>query len=161
VQSSTAALFAEQLHRGESAHLLGTELEHRFEPWPNGTLPARHAVVDVIGKVRLRVICVGNLNGRSGSVGGAQAIADESAVGLEGTGKGDGIDVVAGQLVAADAVIVHGHGGPVIGVGGIAELDVSARIHQLVIEGYGRDAIGIGDLAVMVTGWEPAGCWGE
>ena len=68
------------------------------------------------------------------AVSGGEAVADETAVGLDARGDDGGENVVACEGIAVGAVVAHGKRGPARLVAGIGDFDVIARLDDLIIE---------------------------
>ena len=94
----------------------------------------RNAVVDEIGEVWLRIVGVRGGDGMGRAVSGGEAVADETAVGLDARGDDGGENVVACEGIAVGAVVAHGKRGPARLVAGIGDFDVIARLDDLIIE---------------------------
>ena len=107
---------------------------HRLQRGRRVAVVVRHAVVDEVGKIQGRVVGVRHAGGESEPVRDRDAVAHQRAVRL-GWQRG-GIDVVAGERIAARAVIGHHHQRPASLVGGVVRAvrsggNVRYRVRQL------------------------------
>ncbi len=111
-------------------------------------MPVGHAVVGEPREVGHRVVGARRGGDAAAGVGGADPVADEAAVGLDGARDHGGPGGVAGEGVGAGAVVGHRDGGPAgaVGVGGVGQADVRAGIDDLVFERHGGEPVGVGGL---------------
>ena len=105
--------------------------------------PRRDAAVAEICEVRLPVVCIGHGHGGS-AVRGADAVAHQPAVGLQGARHRHGENAVTGEGVAILAVVLHRQAGPAGGVGGVHLPDVAPWIHHLILRRHGGHPLRIG-----------------
>ena len=79
-------------------------------------------------------------------VGGLDAEADHATMRVQCSGDRSRVNVIAGKLVAAGAVVVECQAGPTRIVTWVVDVNVVAGVHQLVVEADAFHAIGVGDL---------------
>ena len=110
--------------------------------------PGGDAVIDEVGKVRLWIVRVGHAHRTRTGVRDRDAITDQPPVRLHGRRNLGGERVVACREITGGAEVVHRHGNPVggVGVGRVGQLDVSARIHNLIFQRHRAHAVGVRDL---------------
>ena len=85
----------------------------RLQGGGGNTLVSRDSIVDEVGEVQRRVIFKRCSAGGAKRIGNGNSVTYQRAVGL--LRQDDGIDVVAGNGVAIESIVVHGNGGPVGG----------------------------------------------
>ena len=76
-------LFRHQLIHRQSIHFVRADGERGRYPGTNGPCPRRHAFVNEISEVRLRIVRVGDGNGRACRICGSDAVANQSAMRLQ------------------------------------------------------------------------------
>ncbi len=128
------ALLADQVVDGQAAHHFGGILDDGRDAGLHRPAPGGYAIVDEIGKIRLRVIVVRHRDRIAEAIRYGDPVADQAAVHLHAGRNLHGVDIVQGPRIAAQAIIMHGDGGPPVRVLGVKACDVGTGIHDLVLQ---------------------------
>ena len=148
---------ADQMNGRQTLHHVCLERDVRRHTRAHGAMPRRDAVVNEIGKVRLWIIGVGYSDAHSRLARGRDAIAHQAPVRLQRTGQHRRVNAVAGQVIAARSRVIHRYCRPVVRVGGVGQLNVTAGIDKLVLHADTLDAVRVGDfrgdLHRLAGGW--------
>ena len=124
----------------------------------------RNSVINEAGEIQGFVVKEGSGDGGAAGVIDRDTVADKSAIGVVRSRNGGREDVIVGDCVVPEAVIVHGNGEPVAQIGGIGlawsiriaeklgmglgekSRDVASGTNEGILEIHPGDAIRIGDL---------------
>ena len=126
-----------------------------------GAGPGGGAVVNEVGEIGLLIIRVRRGDRCAKRIGGADAIANQSAIHLKTGGHDCCVNAIAGGDVAVSAVIEHGERCPGGVVSGIGDGDVAAGIDELILQSGALHALRIGDFGSDGDGDVGRGRFGE